>query len=59
MLNNLILREEGEVGFMVEEDLQEWQEALYQTGLGEGTGNTDEGVGKSVLKRLNKMRDRL
>ena len=37
-------REEGDVGFMVEEDFQEWQEALYQTGLGEGTENIDEGV---------------
>ena len=51
-------REESEVGFIVEEDLQEWQEALYQTGLGKGTKNIDEGVRKSVLKGINKMRNR-
>ena len=52
-------REEGEVGFVVEEELEELQEVLYQTGLGEGTENIGEGVRKSVLKVLIKMRDGL
>ena len=52
-------KEEGEVGFVIEEELQEWQEALYQMELGEGTEKKDEGVWESVLKGLNKMREGL
>ena len=44
---------------MVEEELEEWQEVLYQMGLGEGTENIDEGVRKLALKALNKMREGL
>ena len=50
---------EEEVGFVIEEEIEEWQEALYQMGLGEETEKIDEGIRKSVLKGLNKMRDGL
>ena len=51
--------EEGEFGFVVEVELEEWQEALYQIGFGDETEKTDEVVRKSVLKGLNKMKDGL
>ena len=44
--------EEGEVGFVVEEEFEEWQKALYQMGLGEGTEKIDEGVRKSSVERV-------
>ena len=49
--------EEEGVGFVIEE--LEWQEALYQMGMGEETEKIDEAVRKSVLQGLNKMRDGL